>query len=147
MPVAMEDRVGYALKRAQQALNAAMTQVLEPLGLTPSSYSLLAAFAGDAGLSNADAARRTFVTPQTTHQLLQALERRALVERTPHPEHGRIRQVVVTSAGRAALEAADAAVAGVEARMTADLPAPEVARIARALQAFAAALGDGAPQR
>jgi DNA-binding MarR family transcriptional regulator len=136
----VEARVGYAVKRAQQALNNAMTTALEPLDLAPASYALMAALEVEPGLSNADAARRGFVTPQTNHQLLVQLERRQLVERQPHPVHGRIRQMSLTAQGRQVLAAAHKAVLDIEARMLHDLKPEEVANLTHMLHCIAGAL-------
>ena len=84
------ERPGWLLKRAQDALNAAMTAALRDFGATLPEYAVLTALAEEPGLSNADLARRAFVTPQTMNQLLRELEHKRWVTRRPHPDHGRI---------------------------------------------------------
>ena len=95
------ERPGWLLKRAQDALNAAMTAALGDFGATLPQYAVLTALAEEPGLSNADLARRTFVTPQTMNQVLRELEQRGWVSRHPHPGHGRILQAELTDGGRA----------------------------------------------
>ena len=56
---------GYLLKRAQAALHAAMAAALHEHGATLAQYAVLTALDEEPGLSNAELARRAFVTPQT----------------------------------------------------------------------------------
>ena len=109
--------LSYNLKRTQHALRQAMDRTLTELDLTTPQYSALSQLTSE-GLSNAELARRCFVTPQTMHQLTGGLEARGLVERSQHPEHGRIVQVSMTKTGRELLEEAHKLVHAVEAKMT-----------------------------
>ena len=77
------ERPGWLLKRAQDALNAAMTATLRDFGATLPEYAVLTALAEEPGLSNADLARRTFVTPQTMNQVLREGASRRTHERLP----------------------------------------------------------------
>ena len=110
--------LSYNLKRTQQALRQAMDKTLIELDLSTPQYSALTQLASETGLSNAELARRCFVTPQTMHQLTGGLETRGLVERSQHPEHGRIVQVSMTKTGRELLEEAHMLVHTVENKMT-----------------------------
>ena len=109
--------LSYNLKRTQHALRQAMDRTLTELDLTTPQYSALSQLTSE-GLSNAELARRCFVTPQTMHQLTGGLEARGLVERSQHPEHGRIVQISMTKTGRELLEEAHKLVHAVEAKMT-----------------------------
>ena len=135
-----DDRVGYLVKRLQQALRHAMERALAGSGLSAPQYAALAQLAADPGQSNAELARRSFVAPQTMHQLLRGLERAGWVEREAHPDHGRVRRTLPTPEGLRRLGEADGAVAEVEGRMLAPLSASEVAAFGRVLERCAAAL-------
>ena len=128
------DRPGWLLKRAQDALNAAMTAVLREYGATLPEYAVLTALAEEPGLSNADLARRAFVTPQTMNQVLKELEHRGWVSRHPHPGHGRILQSELTADGARTLSACHQAVDVVEGRMLAGLGPAERGQLAAALR-------------
>jgi DNA-binding MarR family transcriptional regulator len=119
------DSPGYLLKRAQQALRNAMDNELRVLNLTSSQYATLAALELEAGLSNADLARRCFVAPQTMHQILIGLEKAKLLERTPHPEHGRIQTTLLTSKARTLLAQAHKKVLTIETKMLGGLSTKE----------------------
>src|SRR6202034_3031157 len=110
-------RVGYLIKRAQMVLHDAMADALGSHDLTVTQFAVLTALDEEPGLSNADLARRAFVTPQSMHAVLQELERLQLVVRRPHPQHQRVLQAALTETGRQTLVAAANAVNSVEEQM------------------------------
>ena len=112
------DPLGYLIKRTQQALRYAMDRALTTIDLTTPQYAALSELAKEKGLSNAELARRCFVTPQTMHQIVTGLERSELITRSQHPEHGRIQQVDLTKEGETRLEHAHKLVRGIEKEMT-----------------------------
>ena len=134
------DRAGWLLKRAQDALNTAMTAALRDFGATLPEYAVLTALAEAPGMSNADLARRAYVTPQTMNQVLRELERRGWVSRHPHPGHGRILQAELTGPGQRVLGACHREVDAVEERMLAGLSAAGRERLVAALQSCIAGL-------
>lgn len=95
------DRPGYLIKRAQAALNAHMTRALHEHGITMTQFAVLTALAEEPGLSNAELARRAFITPQSMNETLRDLEQRAWISRSRHPTHGRILRIGLTEQGRA----------------------------------------------
>lgn len=111
------DRPGYLLKRAQAALNAALADALRGHGATIAQYAVLTALDEEPGLSNADLARRAFVTPQTMNQVLRELEEKRWVARHPHPGHGRILQAGLTQDGRTALRTCETVAGAIEEQM------------------------------
>jgi DNA-binding MarR family transcriptional regulator len=115
------DRVGYQLKRAQQALRTAMDEGLRAQGITTPQYAALTALDGDEPLSGAELARRCFVTPQTMNAILVGLERARLVERAPHAEHGRVIEARLTKRGGAKVQDAHRTVFEIEERMLSEI--------------------------
>lgn len=97
------ETLGYALKRAQQAMRLHMDRQLKEIGLSAPQYAVLASLEAEPGASNATLARRAFVTPQTMQAILVKLEQLGLVERNPDAEHGRILRTVLTADGQAIL--------------------------------------------
>jgi DNA-binding MarR family transcriptional regulator len=138
----VEERIGYLLKVTQQALHGAMERTLRDVGLTVSQYAVLSLLAEHPDLSNAELARRSFVTPQTMNELLQKLEARGLIERRAHAAHARILPLRLTPSGEALLAAGDERVRDIEARMVADLTVEEHEHLRTALQRCRAALAD-----
>jgi DNA-binding MarR family transcriptional regulator len=120
MDAAMDDpfaTIGFALKMAQQALRTHMDAALQRIGLTTPQYAVLNFLKIEPGASNAELARRAFVTPQTMQAILVALERSDFVVRAPHPDHGRVQTTELTDRGREVLGAASGIVAAAEARL------------------------------
>ncbi|CAN5493495.1 hypothetical protein BH10ACT3_BH10ACT3_17440 [soil metagenome] len=126
-------RVGFLIKRAQAVLHDAMVEALDPHQLTVPQYAALTALREVPGLSNADLARRAFVTPQTMHAVLADLEHRELLKRHPHPEHRRVLQAELTRSGERLLTSAGAAVDGIEDQMLSALSEQARSRLASGL--------------
>src|SRR5277367_1017772 len=126
-------RVGYLIKRAQMVLHNAMADALGSHDLTVTQFAVLTGLDDEPGLSNADLARRAFVTPQSMHSVLHELERLQLVVRRPHPQHQRVLQAALTGAGRRTLTSAANAVDAVEEQMLRTLSSPARSRLAGAL--------------
>jgi DNA-binding MarR family transcriptional regulator len=139
------DRPAYLLKRAQAALHAALGEVLRDQGATLPQYAVLTALDEEPGLSNAELARRAFVTPQTMNQVLRELEHRAWVTRSPRPGHGRILQANLTDEGRGTLHACHRTADVVEERMLAGLDPAQRGELAAALRACVEALTPSTP--
>ena len=143
----VEDRIGYLLKRAQQALRTRMDEALRDLGITTPQYSALAALYAEPGLSGAQLARRGFVTPQTMNGVVVNLETGGLVARHPDPEHGRIFRAYLTEEGARLLAQCHRQVESVEELMLARLDREERDRFAEALRTCAESLESYNPSR
>ena len=68
------------------------------------------------GLSGADLAKLTFLTPQTINVIVRNLERDGAIEKTAHATHGRILRLHATAKGQALLKRCRARVAKIEAQ-------------------------------
>jgi DNA-binding MarR family transcriptional regulator len=115
----------WLLKHVQSALRAAIEQALAPLGLTASQAALLSALAYDPGLSNAELARGSFMTPQSMVELLRGLEERELIVRHPDPSGGRAMQAELTARGAQQLSGVRRAMSEVEGRLLRELSPDE----------------------
>lgn len=131
--------IGFALKRAQQALRAHLDTELQQIGLTTPQYAALTFLQAEPGASNAALARRAFVTPQTMQAILVALDRAGLIARTPHPKHGRVQTTALTTKGRKALAAASGIVAHAEMRLRAAAAPVDPEAVAAVLRRLAEA--------
>jgi DNA-binding MarR family transcriptional regulator len=117
--------VAWLLKQVQSAMRTAIDEALAPLGLTAAQAGVLSALAYGAHLSNADLARESFVTPQSTVELLRTLEKRGLIVRRPHPSGGRSMPAELTPEGSKQLLAVHLAMREVEERLLRALGAEE----------------------
>jgi DNA-binding MarR family transcriptional regulator len=110
----VEGNIGYLLRQASQAFRTAMDETLRAHGLTAPQYTVLSVLARDPGASGADLARACNTTPQAMNGVVATLARDGLVERHPHPTHGRILQVSLSREGQRRLDAATPAVRHLE---------------------------------
>ncbi|MDI9886797.1 MarR family transcriptional regulator [Streptomyces sp. HNM0645] len=126
MTAAVGDRLGNTIKRAEQALIARKTQALRQFDLTVPQYSvllLLSLFPG--GMSAAQLARESMVTPQTMSTVLANLEKHGLMEREPSQLHQKVIVNKLTRAGRAVLKRADKEAVRVEDGLRAEFTPEE----------------------
>jgi DNA-binding MarR family transcriptional regulator len=128
---------GYLLRQAWHAFRGAMDDALREHGLSGAQYAVLSVLARQPRMSGADLARVCNTTPQAMNGVLTTLERARLVERRPHPTHGRILQVSLTDEGRHRLEAATPGVRALEADIEDGLSEVDLAVVKRWLVAAA----------
>ena len=114
-------RVSYVIARLDRAVRREVTDIVAPHGLTATQYTALSVLRMGKGLSNAQLARRSYVTPQSMIEMLGTLESKGLVTRSPAPDHGRILRTELTAKGRRLLSRCDAAIDRMETEMTAEL--------------------------
>jgi DNA-binding MarR family transcriptional regulator len=138
-----EGRVGYLLRQAHQAFRAAAQAELATLGLTLPQYSILSVSDSQPGLSGAELARDSMLTPQTTNEIIVLLVKAGLLERRPDPRDKRLRRLFVTETGRDIVARARLVVYGVEQRMTVSLDEPNLALLRSWLSDCALNLADG----
>jgi DNA-binding MarR family transcriptional regulator len=112
----------YVVGRVNQGIRREMRNRLAQCGLSVQEYTALSVLSARPGLSNAQLARRSLVTPQSMIEILNKLEHRGLVQREVDPRHARILRGTVTAKGAEALAVADPAVAEIQEEILADLP-------------------------
>jgi DNA-binding MarR family transcriptional regulator len=130
----LENSIGYELKRAQHALRLRVDEALKQAGLTTPQYAALSVLEASPGISGAELARRSFVTPQTMNSIVTRLETAGLISRGAHPAHGRVLQAHLTEEGKKLLSGAHRSVRKVEEHMLSDLTAEEKQRLLEALR-------------
>jgi DNA-binding MarR family transcriptional regulator len=124
-----EPRLSYVIGRLERALRRRLTAAVEPMGLTLPAYTALSVLRVQDGLSNAQLARRSFVTPQSMSEVLALLVERGYVRRRAEPGHGRVLRTELTKAGNRALDRCDRAVDAIERELLADLDGTEAAEL------------------
>ena len=141
----MEPRLSYLIGRLDRVLRRRLSAAVEPAGLTLPAYTALSVLRVENGLSNAQLARRSLVTPQSMIEAIAQLVDQGYVRRRADPGHGRIIRTELTAAGRRALERCDRAVDLVEQEMLGDLDAAEIADLRAALLDCGRALSTASP--
>jgi DNA-binding MarR family transcriptional regulator len=143
----VEGRSGYLLRQAWNAFRSAMETALRAHGLTGAQYAVVSVLARGPGMSGADLARACNTTPQAMNGVLATLGRDGLIERHPHPTHGRILQVTLTPEGEQRLAAATPAVRRLEEAIEEGLTPDQVAAVKAWLVASAERMEEMAPVR
>ncbi|MGL9617808.1 MarR family winged helix-turn-helix transcriptional regulator [Bradyrhizobium sp. U531] len=123
--------LGYLLRQAHAAVRLTMERTLADLGVTSPQFAVLTMLNAYPGLSGADVARLTFLTPQTVGVIIRNLERDGAIVMTPHPVHGRIQQWKLTRRGTTLLKACRERVIALEKRLAGGLDAKAEASIRR----------------
>jgi DNA-binding MarR family transcriptional regulator len=136
----------YAIGRVDQGVRREMRRRLQRFSLSVPEYTALSILAVAPGLSNAQLARRSLITPPAMLEVLASLERRGLVERHADPEHGRIRRAELTAEGTAALRAASRDIDRLSEELLADVPAGERDIVRRGLVSAMDRLSEGFDQ-
>jgi len=91
---------GYLLRQAHAIHRLRMERALADLRVTPPQFAVLTMLHAYPGISNADVARLSLLTPQTVSVIVANLEKMDAIARRPHSVHGRIQHLDVTEAGR-----------------------------------------------
>jgi DNA-binding MarR family transcriptional regulator len=134
-----DESPGLLLWQVTNRWQAAQRAALKPFGLTHVQFVLLASLTWldvEGPITQRQLADHAATDPMMTSQVLRALEKRGLVERTQHPEDKRAQALTVTRRGRSL---ANRAVVAVEACDQAFFHAlPRVSDFADALRALRA---------
>ena len=129
-----EPNTGLLLLYPYRALESRVLTALADAGfdITLAQARLLQRVADD-GSRLTDLAAQAQVTKQTAGELVDQLQRRGYVERTPDPSDGRARLVRLAARGREAVALAVPVVAAVEAEWSAHLGPEAMAALRSAL--------------
>ena len=114
--------ISYVIARLERALRKEIGRLVGPRGLSVAQYTTLSILRSRSGLSNAQLARRLWVTPQSMNEVISALERAGLIERVPDAANRRILRTALTPTGRATLDACDADILAMEQAMLTAVP-------------------------
>jgi DNA-binding MarR family transcriptional regulator len=124
-----EGHLGYLLRQAGTAHRLQMERALADLGVTPPQFTVITMLAAYPGISNADLARLSLLTPQTVSVIVRNIERAGWISRRAHAVHGRIQHIDVTDAGRLMLAKCRTRVQAVERWLGSNLSEEEAATI------------------
>lgn len=137
------DELYYILNRLSRSMNRAADDIAWQHGVTLAEFNVLLVLAEGSPLSSAQLARRAFVTPQSSHQVVSTLLGRQLIETVQHPTDGRVKLARLTDNGWSVLDAARAALHDMQARAMEDLPPVDRERLPAVLEILAETLLGG----
>jgi DNA-binding MarR family transcriptional regulator len=139
-PPAPLPRIGYLIYRLERRLRVRLDEAMTSHGVTTTEYVTLSVLRERDGLSCAQLARWSLVTPQAMNLVISALERRALIRRRPDPNHRRVLRASVTAKGLKVLERCDRNMDAIEADMLDGLAPDTIDAVRDALRSCAHAL-------
>ena len=117
MTAILSPRVVYVVKQLELAIRARLDEICKECGVTTAQYTALSVLRVRPGMSAAQLAVRSFITPQSTHQTVAELERLGYIERNVDGSNRRILRNHLTAKGRHLLESCDGAVDQLEEKM------------------------------
>ena len=100
----------YLIGRLDRIIRRALEERLRSYGVTVLGYTALTVLAVRPGLSNAQLARRSFMTPQGMNQAVAVLAQRGFIERSPDTDNRRKQRIELTDLGRRVVDDCSAAV-------------------------------------
>lgn len=139
-------RLSYVIGRLDRVISQHIEACVAPYDLSVTQYTTLSVLSHRSGLSNAQLARRAYVTPQAMNQVLAQLAQVGLIERESHATHGRILCVNLTEQGKTVLAVCDAAVEAMEQQMLNGMDIAGRESLRKALIGCVRALGGGLNQ-
>lgn len=137
------DRLNYTAYRLARALNRAAENTALAHGLTLPQLLILQVLGEGTPLSNAQVARRTFVSSQAAHVVSSELLANGLIERAEHPTNRRVRLVRLSETGWAVLHDCERDIIAREDRLTDELGSTLGSTLPEILDRAADALAGG----
>jgi DNA-binding MarR family transcriptional regulator len=92
--------VAFTLSSLGYAVSQGFARTLAPVGLHPREFAVLRAVAAEEGQSQQALADSLHIPRSRMVAIVDELEARELVERRPHPEDRRVRELHLTKVGR-----------------------------------------------
>jgi len=135
VPAGTEPMLMYLVKQVELAVRSRLDELLRPARLTALQYTALTVLERHPDLSSAQLARNSFVTAQSTADMITILEGRDLIERHRDRSDRRRLVVALTAAGRELLDRYRDPVLALEAEMLAGFTGAEVSALRRSLHA------------
>src|SRR5438552_13251560 len=126
--------LGFTISRRFQ-------QVLGPLELEPGEFALLRAVAANEGEPQNALAERLHISPSWMVAVVDQLERRELLARTPHARDRRVRNLHLTAAGKKLLRQAERRAQQFDRQVTDPLSETELLQLLELLGRAASGLG------
>lgn len=123
----------YMVKQVELVVRSHLDELVKPSGITALQYTALTVLERHDGLSAAQLARDSFVTAQSTADLVRSLEGRGLVRRERNPRNRRELLILLTDAGRELLARHEGPVRELEERMVRDLTTHQTEQFRQAL--------------
>ncbi|MEJ8840299.1 MarR family winged helix-turn-helix transcriptional regulator [Ramlibacter sp. AN1133] len=130
----LESLVGYNARRAALAAIDRFLQGMAPYQLKPVDFSVLSLIHHNPGITSRQLCATLGILPPNLVGMLNALEKRELLSRMPHPRDGRAMGLHLTPGGQKLMRDAERTAAGLEAEIGARLSPAELQTLLRLLK-------------
>lgn len=137
------DELFYLVMRLARSFQRACDDIAVREGISVAEVNILLVLGEGVPMSSAQLARRAFITPQASHQLVTRLESGGVIEYQPHPTNRRVRLVHLTDAGLALLDRVRRDLRAVQDRSMGDLSPADQSRLRSDLFGVASRLQGG----
>ena len=121
----LETLIGYNARRAALAVIGLFLQRMAVYGLKPVDFSVLSLITHNPGITSRQLCTALNILPPNLVGMINALARRGLIERLPHPRDRRAMGLHLTDAGRQVMAEAENTASGLEAEATGRLSPAE----------------------
>ena len=121
----LETLLGYNARRAALAAIDVFLQGMAPYALKPVEFSVLSLVGHNPGITSRQLCSALGILPPNLVGMVNALEKRDLVARRPHPRDGRAMGLHLTGAGQKLMRGAEKTAAALEASVAARLSPAE----------------------
>ena len=122
----LDTLLGYNARRAALAVIDVFLERMAPFQLRPVDFSVLSLVAHNPGITSRQLCSTLGILPPNLVGMVNTLEKRALVERQPHPRDGRAMGLHLTSQGEKLMRDAEKTAAELEAEVASRLSAAEL---------------------
>jgi DNA-binding MarR family transcriptional regulator len=130
----LESLIGYNARRAALAVIEVFLQRMAVYDLRPVDFSVLSLITHNPGITSRQLCTALGILPPNLVGMINALEKRELIERRPHPRDGRAMGLHLTPTGEKLMRNAERTAAQLEAQVAARLSPSESRTLIRLLQ-------------
>ena len=130
----LESLLGYNARRAALAVIEVFMQRMAIYKLKPVDFSVLSLITHNPGITSSQLCSSLGILPPNLVGMVNALEKRELIMRKPHPRDGRAMGLHLTSAGQKLVQGAERTAAELEAEVASRLTPAESKTLLRLLR-------------
>ena len=130
----LDGLIGYNARRAALAVIDVFLERMKVYDLRPVDFSVLSLIMHNPGITSRQLCTTLGILPPNLVGMINALEKRRIIMRKPHPRDGRAVGLHVTAAGQKLMRDAERTAAELEAEVASRLSAAESKTLIRLLQ-------------
>lgn len=130
----LEGLIGYNARRAALSVIEVFLERMAIYDLRPVDFSVLSLITHNPGITSRQLCATLGILPPNLVGMINALEKRELIQRQPHPRDGRAMGLHLTAGGQKLMRDAERTAAELESQVAARLSASEAKTLIRLLK-------------